>query len=76
MQTVETGAGWHFSHLEGKIIHGHQVHAAIVETGDISLCYSLKRCCPENGTKIDITLDIIRSLPNQTGPIFYSNPAK
>ena len=61
------GAGWHYSHLEGKVIYGHQVHAAIVETEDTSLCYSLKRCCPEHGTKIDMTLDIIRSLPDKTG---------
>ena len=31
------------------------------------LCYSLKRCCPERGPKIDMTLDIIRSLPDKTG---------
>jgi len=65
--------------LEGKVICGHQVHAAIVGTGDISLCYSLKRCCPEHGTKIDMTLDIIRSLPDQTGAYvlmdsWYTNP--
>ena len=49
------GAGWHYSHLEGKVVYRHQVHAAIVGTGDTSLCYSLKRCCLENGTKIDMT---------------------
>ena len=73
------GAGWHYSHLEGKVVYGHQVHAAIIGTGDTSLCYSLKRCCPENGTKIDMTLEIIRSLPNQTGAYllmdsWYTNP--
>ena len=60
-------AGWHYSHLEGKVVYGYQIHAAIVGTGNTSLCYSLKRCCPENGTKIDMTLDIIRSLPDKTG---------
>ena len=74
------GAGWHYSHLEGKVVYGHQVHAAIVGTGDASLCYSLKRCCPENGTKIDMTLEILRSLPNQTGAYilmdsWYTNPS-
>ena len=63
------GAGWHYSHLEGKVVYGHQVHAAIVGTGDTSLCYSLKRCCPENGTKIDMTLEILRSLPNRAEPL-------
>lgn len=61
------GTGWHYSHLEGKVVYGYQVHAAIVGTGDNSLCYCLKRCCPENGTKIDMTLDIIRSLPDGAG---------
>ena len=43
------------------------------------MCYSLKRCCPENGTKIDMTLDVIRSLPDQAGAYilmdsWYTNP--
>lgn len=74
------GAGWHYSHLEGKVIYGHQIHAAIVGTGDTSLCYCLKRCCPENGTKIDMTLDVIRSLPENADAYilmdsWYTNPA-
>lgn len=60
-------AGWYYSHLERKVIYGYQVHAAIVGTGDISLCSSLKRCCSENGSKIDMTLDVIRSFPDHTG---------
>ena len=74
------GAGWHYSHLEGKVIYGHQVHAAIVGTGDTALCYCLKRCCPENGTKIDMTLDVIRTLPENADAYilmdsWYTNPA-
>ena len=42
------GAGWHYSHLEGKVVYGHQVHAAIVGTGDTSLCYSLKGSIPNS----------------------------
>lgn len=57
------GAGWHYSHLEGKVIYGHQVHAAMVGTGETSLCYFLKRCRSERGTKINMTLETIRSLP-------------
>ncbi len=60
-------AGWHYSHLEGKVVYGYQIHAAVVGTGDTSLCCSLKRCCSERGTKIDMTLDLIRSLPDDTG---------
>ena len=72
-------AGWHYSRLEGKVVYGHQVHAAIVGTGDASLCYSLKRCCPERGTKIDMTLELIHSFPDHTGAYFlmdswYTNP--
>ena len=74
------GTGWHYSHLEGKVVYGYQVHAAIVGTGDSSLFYSLKRCCPENGTKIDMTLDIIQSLPDDAGAYvlmdsWYTNPS-
>ena len=60
-------AGWHYSHLERRVVYGYQVHAAIVGTGDISLCNSLKRCCSENGSKIDMTLDVIQSLPENAG---------
>ena len=28
------GAGWHYSHLEGKVIYGHQIHAAMAGTGE------------------------------------------
>ena len=73
------GAGWHYSHLEGKVVYGFQVYAAIVGTGDASLCHSLKRCCPEIGTKIDMTLDIIHALPDHAGAYilmdsWYTNP--
>ena len=73
------GAGWHYSHLERKVVYGFQVHAAIVGAGDASLCHSLKRCCPENKTKVNMTLDIIRSLPDHAGAYllmdsWYTNP--
>lgn len=38
----------------------------MVGTGETSLCYSLKRCCSERGTKINMTLKIIRSLPEDS----------
>lgn len=73
------GTGWHYSHLEGKVVYGYQVHAAIVGTGDVSLCYSLKRYTPENGTKVHMTLDIIRTLPDNANAYvlmdsWYTNP--
>ena len=73
------GTGWHYSHLEGKVVYGYQVHAAIVSTGDTSLCYSLKRYNKENATKLDMTRDIIESMPDQARAYFlmdswYTNP--
>lgn len=74
------GAGWHYSHLEGKVVYGFQVYAAIVGTGDTSLCHCLKRCCLENKTKINMTLDIIHDLPDHTAAYllmdsWYTNPS-
>ncbi len=61
------GTGWHYSHLEGKVVYGYQVHAAMVSTGETALCYSLKRCSKEGGTKVEMTLDVLKSLPEQAG---------
>lgn len=73
------GTGWHFSHLEGKQVYGYQVHAAIVSTGNTSLCYSLKRYDKEQATKIQMTKNIIESMADQAGAYFlmdswYTNP--
>lgn len=64
------GAGWHDSHLEGKKVYGYQIHAAIASTGSSALCYSLRRCCPEHGTKVDMTLEVIDSIPEIETPIY------
>lgn len=74
------GAGWHYSHLEGKVVYGHQMHAVLASSGGLSLAYSVKRCCPENGTKIDMTKAAIQSLPETSQPVYvlmdswYTNP--
>jgi hypothetical protein len=73
------GTGWHYSHLEGKVVYEYQVHAAIVSTRDTTLCYSLKRYDKERATKIDMIRDIIESIPDQAGAYFlmdswYTNP--
>jgi len=49
------GTGWHYSHLERKIVYGYQVHAVIVSAGETALYYSLKRYSKENGTKVEMT---------------------
>jgi len=61
------GAGWHYSHLEGKVVYGYQVHAAIVSAGKTALCYSLKRYSKEGGTKVEMTVDVLKSLPDRAG---------
>ena len=74
------GAGWHYSHLEGKVVYGHQIHAVHASSGDLSLVYSPKRCCQEHGTKIDMTKAAIQSLPKTERPVYvlmdswYTNP--
>ena len=57
------GTGWHYSHLEGKQVYGYQVFGANISTGDFSLCYCLRRCCPENGSKIDMAVQLLDTLP-------------
>jgi len=60
------GTGWHYSHLEGKLVYGYQVHAAIISTRGTSLCYCLKRYDKEQGTKVEMTKDVLDSLPDHT----------
>lgn len=57
------GTGWHYSHLERKQVFGYQVFGSHISVGDTSLCYSLRRYCPENGSKIDMAVQLIDSLP-------------
>ena len=57
------GTGWHYSHLAGKQVFGYQVFGANISTGNFSLCYCLRRCCPENGSKIDMAVQLLDTLP-------------
>lgn len=57
------GTGWHHSHLEGKQVFGYQVFGAHISAGDFSLCYCLRRCCPESGSKIDMAVQLLDTLP-------------
>lgn len=50
------GTGWHYSHLEGKQVFGYQILGANIGVDEFSLCYCLRRCCPENGSKIDMAV--------------------
>ena len=57
------GTGWHYSHLAGKQVFGYQVFGANISTGNFSLCYCLRRCCPENGPKTDMAVQLPDTLP-------------
>ncbi len=63
------GTGWHYSHLKGKQVFGFQVFGANISTGDFSLCYCLRRCCPESGSKIDMAVQLLDTLPQTDAPI-------
>lgn len=57
------GTGWHYSHLAGKQVFGYQVFGANISTGNFSLCFCLRRCCPENGSQIDMAVQLLEILP-------------
>ena len=57
------GTGWHYSHLAGKQIFGYQVFGTNISTGDVSLCYCLRRCCLENSSKIDRVVELLEDFP-------------
>lgn len=57
------GTGWHYSHLEKSLVYGHQVFGCTVSCGDMSLCYELKRYDKNQKSKVDMTLELIASLP-------------
>lgn len=45
---------------------GYQVFGANITVGDVSLCYCLRRCCSESGSKIEMAVKLLNTLP-QTG---------
>lgn len=63
------GTGWHSSHLEGKQVFGYQIFGAHISTGNTALCYELRRCYPENGSKIDMAVQLLDDLPETGVPI-------
>jgi|GEM_PF-2402586 len=62
-QRPTEGTGWHYSHLSGGYVFGHQIFASTVSCGDLSLCYELSRYDKAKRSKIEMTLDLIVSLP-------------
>lgn len=57
------GTGWHYSHLAGGYVFGHQIFASTVSCGGLSLCYELSRYDKAKRSKIEMTLDVVASLP-------------
>ena len=57
------GTGWHYSHLEKTMVYGHQLLGCTVSCGEMSLCYEMKRYDKAEKSKIDMTVDLIASLP-------------
>ena len=64
------GAGWHFSHTEGKLVYGHQFLGVHVGTGDTGFCYDLERYEKETRAMIEMSEDILRSLPESKAKTF------
>jgi hypothetical protein len=57
------GGAYHYSHLLGKTVWGHQIQAAIVSTGKTALCYEFKRYDKEADSKIQNIRAMAASLP-------------
>lgn len=56
-------AGWHYSHTGNKMVYGYQFLGIHLGTGDNGLCYDLERYDKEDRTKVQMSEDILRSLP-------------
>lgn len=63
-------AGWHFSHTEGKKVYGYQFLGIHLGTGDTGLCYDLERYDKENRTKVQMSENILCSLPETKAKTF------
>ena len=64
------GAGWHFSHTEGKLVYGYQFLGVHVGTGDAGFCYDLERYEKDTRTKVEMSKDILRALPKSHAKAF------
>jgi hypothetical protein len=61
-QPIE-GCGFHQSHLQNKIVYGHQFVTVMLRCGDITLPYNIVLYEKEERSKIEIASSIIASLP-------------
>ena len=56
-------ADFHYSHLEGKSVWGHQVQATLVQCGDYSLIHDIRRYDKTKQSKIDDACDLAKNMP-------------
>ena len=64
------GGAYVYSHLQGKVVWGHQALAALISGGDTALCYKLERTGKTPGGKIEQILQIAASLPMAQQPAY------
>jgi len=57
---------FHYSHLEGKTVWGHQVQATMVQCGDSSLIHDIRRYDKTKQSKIDDACDLAKTMPIPT----------
>lgn len=61
---------FHFSHLECKTVWGHQLLAALLSVGSLTLPYHFEHYEKKSISKIDRLCQIADSLPIATGPAY------
>lgn len=54
---------FHYSHLEGRSVWGHQVQATLVQCGDYSLIHDIHRYDKTKQSKIDDACDLAKTIP-------------
>lgn len=62
--------GFHYSHLKGKQVYGHQLLAAILSCGKKVLPYSIERYKKGEKSKVQMVCDIAESLPVPKGAAY------
>lgn len=63
-------ASFHYSHLKGKQVYGHQLLATILSCGKKVLPYSIERYKKGKKSKIQMVCDIAETLPTPKGAAY------
>ena len=56
------GCDWHYSHLKGKQVYGHQVQVFMASTGDVGVCCKTQLYDKTKSTKIENCVKMAESL--------------